>query len=174
MDGKMTNVESPLVIDQFFSPRKHKTIIDSINNIPVEQWTKEDEMDRYIYSSKWIDKLCIYEMDRAREIFKSDTLLFTYGILAYYKNKGSNLPMHKDMNACTYTMDVCLYSKNPWPIIIEDEKYSLTNNQGLCFYGEDQIHGREPFEEGNEVLVLLIHFAERDHWWFQTNNMECV
>lgn len=108
----------------------------------------------------------------ARDIFKSDTLLPTYALLVHYESDKADLLKHKDSNACTYTIDICLYQNTPWPLWIEGKPYTLEENQAVGFYGEEQLHWREQFPnpETNEVGMLFLHFVEPDHWWFNENN----
>jgi hypothetical protein len=170
----MVKVSEPKVIRNFFPEDRYKKIMGVIESLRKDEWSFQSGTSRYTLAEKWIDKLAIYELDRAREIFDNDKLLFTYALLSYYNNDQSNLYMHKDDNACTYTIDICLYSKEAWPLIIEEEEYVLNGNDAVCFYGEDQVHGRPEFKKGNNVLMLFLHYADRDHWWFQANNRECV
>jgi len=106
--------------------------------------------------------------DMAREIFESDTLEHSYSIFAHYEGEEAKLPKHKDNNACTYTLDVCLYQDTPWSLWVEDKEYYLEPNQGLAFYGEDQEHWREEFpdKQTNKVGQLFVHFVEPTHWFF--------
>lgn len=108
-------------------------------------------------------------LDKAKEIFESDTLQFTYGLIVHYEGEQANLFKHKDINACTYTLDICLYQNVDWPLFVEGKQYSLSENEALAFYGEDQEHWREDFPEPNwnKVGMLFLHYAEPDHWFFK-------
>ena len=108
-------------------------------------------------------------LDKAKEIFGSDTLKFTYGLIVHYEGEDAKLHKHKDTNACTYTLDVCLYQNVQWPLIVEDQEYNLEENEALAFYGEEQDHWREdfPVRSWNRVGMLFLHFAEPDHWFFE-------
>lgn len=166
-EQKVTKIKDPIVIKNYFAENKYNNILKYINSIDRNRWAYEYESHRYTYQSNYFNTLSILEMDRAREIFKSNTLLYTYSLLALYNDDMSNLKKHKDDNACTYTIDVCLYNKSPWPLIIEDKEYLLYNNEAVCFYGEDQWHERPVFEKDNKVLMLFMHFAEPDHIYFK-------
>lgn len=106
----------------------------------------------------------------ARAAFKSQTLLPTYTLFAHYEgfNPPPSLYKHKDDNACTYTLDLCLYQNETWDLWVEDKPYTLNENQALAYYGNDQMHWREDFPNpGNQqVAMIFFHFAEPDHWWF--------
>jgi len=102
----------------------------------------------------------------AREIF-SPTAIPSYSLYVTYRGFRANLPYHIDDNACTYTIDLCLYQETPWPIVIEGEPFILGENQAVCYYGEDQYHGRDAFPDpmSNEVEMIFYHFIEPDHWY---------
>jgi hypothetical protein len=166
--------KTPIVIDNYFSNDRLNKIVNSINSMPKSEWTYDHLYRRYRMSSPYVTKLSMFELDRAREIFNNDSLLYTYSLFCLYNQKDSFLAKHKDDNACTYTLDICLYAKNPWDMYIEGVPYQSKTNNAICFYGEDQLHWREEMGEDNSVLMMFIHFADRDHWWFQANNTECI
>lgn len=163
----MTKIKSPWVIKKFFTEKKYNQIMNYVNTLNKNQWEYEEIHDRFSVSSQYLDRKCMVELNRARKLFESDTLLYTYSLLAFYNNKNSRLDPHKDDNACTYTIDICLYADKIWPLNVEGNNYYLDKNEALAFYGEDQVHSRPKFEEGNRVLMLFIHFAEPDHIFFQ-------
>jgi hypothetical protein len=174
MEPSMDQTKNAFVIKDFYSPKEYESVMNTAFSFPKSEWEFQEGMDRYVLRNRWTDKLGIYEIDRARNIFNSESLLLSYSLIAIYNNPTSNLQMHKDDNACTYTIDVCIKCKDPWPLIIEGEEYIAGNNDAVCFYGNDQIHGRPPFKEGNSVMVMFLHYVERDHWWFEPSNKECV
>jgi len=106
----------------------------------------------------------------AREAFNSEGLLPTYALFAHYEGQdpAPSLYKHKDDNACTYTLDMCVYQNEPWDLYVDDKPYTLYPNQALAYYGNDQWHWREEFPnpETNVVAMIFFHFAEPDHWYF--------
>jgi len=106
-------------------------------------------------------------LEKAREAFDSPTLLPTYALFAHYEGNAS-LYKHKDDNACTYTLDMCLYQNEPWALYVDKAAYTLQPNQALAYYGNDQYHWRESFPnpETQHVAMVFFHYAEPDHWWF--------
>lgn len=169
MVGKsaMKKIKSPWVVENFFSENEYYRLMKYINSLNKNQWWHEPLHNRLAFSSQYLDRMSMLQLDRAREFFESKTLLYTYSLLAFYDNKNSRLIPHKDDNACTYTIDLCLHSDKIWPLNVEGNDYYLDKNEALLFYGEDQVHSRPQFEEGNRVLMLFIHFAEPDHIFFQ-------
>lgn len=144
--------------------------MDTINGFNKKSWEYDNSCNRYLMSNDYLDRISMYELNRAREEFDSDNLLYTYSLLSFYDEKKSKLEAHKDNNACTYTFDICLYQNEPWPIVVEDKEYILKPNEALCFYGEDQLHYRPDFKDGNKVLMMFMHWAEKDHWFFHADN----
>lgn len=106
----------------------------------------------------------------ARELFGSQTLLPTYTLFAHYEGKdpAPSLYKHKDDNACTYTIDMCVYQTDTWDLWVEGKPYTLTENQALAYYGNDQEHWRDAFPKPGDqhVAMIFFHFAEPDHWFF--------
>lgn len=107
-----------------------------------------------------------YLLPLVREVFQDNTILPSYNCWARYTGLNSNLPAHKDKNACTYTVDYCVQQHEPWPLYVEGEEYVLQENQSLIFMGEDQEHWREQFAPGNMVEMIFFHFVRPDHWYF--------
>lgn len=104
----------------------------------------------------------------ARETFDSDTLLPSYALFAHYETRAAQLFKHRDNNACTYTIDMCIYQKEPWALWVADRPYVLKPNQSLAYFGNDQWHWREEFPspETNHVAMAFFHFVEPDHWYY--------
>jgi len=104
-------------------------------------------------------------LDRAKEFFCSDTLVPSYSMFTHYTKDGW-LPKHKDDNACTYSIDMCIYSNTDWPVYVEGNPYNIAENQALMHYGNEQEHWREGVcGEGNYVGMAFFHYVEPDHWW---------
>jgi hypothetical protein len=137
----------------------------------IDTFDFDPSQSRYYIGSRSEPRLNRYHqllLPVAQKAFQSTTLLPTYSIFMHYEGEGAKLKKHTDINACTYTLDLCLYQKREWPIWIEGEPYTLFPNQALSMYGNDQIHWRDeiPEKESNHVAIVLFHFAEPDHWYF--------
>lgn len=106
----------------------------------------------------------------AKKIFNSETLMPTYTLFSHYEgdNPKPSLYKHKDDNACTYTIDLCLYQTIPWDLYVEEKPYTLYQNEALAYYGNDQMHWRQEFPglKDDHVAMIFFHFAEPDHWYF--------
>lgn len=160
---------APLLSDNSFK-RLQRICRNSYKNFPYTE-----EFGRYYINDKEFKPLTSYLehlVPIARDKFNSETLEASYAIFAHYEGKEAKLPKHKDNNACTYTIDLCLYQNTPWGLWVEDKEYMLQENEALAFYGEDQEHWREDFTdpENNVVGQVFFHFVEPDHWFFDENN----
>ena len=105
---------------------------------------------------------------KAKELFNSEKLDFSYCLFSIYKGNRANLYYHVDDNACTYTIDLCIHQNTPWPLHVVDQEFVLDENEAVCYYGEDQYHWREKFPDpkNNEVAMIFYHFVDSDHWFF--------
>jgi hypothetical protein len=93
----------------------------------------------------------------------------TYAIICLYKDK-ANLEMHKDFYCNRYVLDFCLYQKYPWDFYVEEEKFTMEENDIVSFYGEAQDHGRKdyPNPEENVVCNIMFVYAEPEDWFFNS------
>lgn len=165
-------MKDPLVVNDLLSPEDYAkllTYLDKPKNFGFDPGFSRYSIgdSELLILAELADKLT----ETAREAFDSKTLLPTYTLFAHYEgqNPSPSLYKHKDDNACTYTLDMCVYQKDPWDLWVEDKNYCLYPNQALAYYGNDQMHWREEFPnpESNYVAMIFFHFAELDHWWFK-------
>ena len=113
-----------------------------------------------------LDQYAEYLLPLAKRTFNSKTLLPSYSAFAHYEGVGAKLIPHKDDNACTYTIDMCLYQTEPWDLIIEGTPYTLQENEAVAFYGNEQKHWRNSFPnpEHQKVGMAFFHYVEPTHW----------
>lgn len=160
----------PQVIKNLFSEADFKELNDCLGQEPL-LFNLDKLYRRYFTSDREVPQLkdaLEALVPVARRLFNSETLLPTYSMFAHYVGPDARLPRHKDDNACTYTIDCCLYQTLPWEIWIEGRPYSLKPNEALAYSGTDQLHWRESFpgKHGDNVAMIFFHFAEPDHWFF--------
>ena len=159
----------PLLPENSFK-RLQRICRSSYKNFPYSE-----EFGRYFINDKEFKPLASYLehlVPLARDVFNTETLVPSYAIFAHYEGNQASLAKHKDNNACTYTIDLCLYQITPWGLWVEGREYMLDENEALAFYGEDQEHWREEFPNPvtNQVGQVFFHFVEPDHWFFDENN----
>lgn len=165
----MVKIIEPTIVKNIFEEQDYIALRNLFND-NVYSFERQDSLGRYVIADNAMPELKIYAekvLPKVREIFGSKTLLPTYTLFAHY-DRNANLYFHKDDNACSYTMDLCLYQKTPWDIWVEDKPYTLYPNEGLAFNGNDQLHGRKDFPDAdnNHVAMIFFHFVEPDHWYF--------
>lgn len=159
----------PIILDRVFDEKdvEHlKSVLTSGNQ--VKDW-KDSKNRRKVLKFKELDGYFSKKLEPlAKKIFKDENLKSTYAVYLDYNQPTSRLPMHKDNNACTYTIDYCVSSRTPWGIIVEGEEFFIGENQGLAFMGGYDSHGRGdmPDPENNRVEIIMFHFCPSDHWYF--------
>ena len=150
---------------------KEEEVKDLINNIPD---LKDAFLDvprfRYIKDNDYITNLGKHLESLAKKVFKENNIKSSYSIYCKYFGK-ANMNMHKDDNACTYTIDLCIRQTEPWGLWVEDKEFILNPNEALCYMGNDQTHGRYPKDLGPDGSVELVffHYVQPDHWFFTGN-----
>lgn len=164
-------MKEPVVVDNFLNKNNYDKLLDNLKN--PKQFSYDPGFGRYCVGDgelpilKELSNKLILD---ARKIFNSDALMPTYTLFAHYEgvNPEPSLYKHKDDNACTYTLDMCVYQKESWDLYVEDKPYTLYPNQALAYYGNDQMHWREKFPnpKNNYVAMIFFHFAEPEHWYF--------
>lgn len=164
-------MKEPLLVNDVLSSEDYEVLTNAVSNPKSFEYQKG--FSRYVVADNSLPilkKLAEKLIPVAREAFGSETLLPTYTLFAHYEGQDPvpSLYKHKDDNACTYTLDMCLYQTEPWDLWVENKNYTLYPNQALAYYGNDQEHWREKFPnpETNYVAMIFFHFAEPDHWFF--------
>lgn len=164
-------MKNPQLVDNLLTSEDYLQLLSSLDN--PKSFEFDPGFSRYYVGDgvlPILGEIAEKITTAARKVFDSDTLLPTYTLFAHYEgqNPAPSLYKHKDDNACTYTLDLCLYQNEPWDLWVENKNYTLYPNQALAYYGNDQIHWREKFPnpETNRVAMIFFHFAEPDHWWF--------
>lgn len=165
----MTQVKEPMLVEPVFNDVDFNRL-KSLFNDP-KSFEFQEGFSRWVAADNRIPELNHYAYlitPMARELFGSKTLLPTYTLFSHYEGPDAKLWKHKDDNACTYTVDMCVYQKHSWDLHVEGKPYTLHPNQALAYYGNDQEHWREAFPEPNtnHVAMIFFHFAEPDHWFF--------
>lgn len=165
----MYKIKDPEIIDSVFLTQDianlkqyAKSMKQNFPNYDISfgrhQWANTEEL--YFFHNRLLDI--------ARKHFEDDSILPTWNLLSIYEGTQAKLWRHRDDNACTFHLDVCIYQNEPWDLWVEGKPYKLLENQALAMYGNDQEHWRERFPnpETNEVCNAFFFFAKPDHWYF--------
>lgn len=167
----MINIKEPRIEKNIFDNNYFEYIKNYFKNHDV---VKKDEY--HFYGSKRIDtfndevlkKAHEDLLPKARQMFESETLLPTYAVFSEYSGKQAYLDQHLDIGPCTYTIDLCLYQNSQWGLFIEGKEYFFSENEGIVFYPNHQLHwrGEFPDPDKNKVAIILFSYVEPDHdWW---------
>lgn len=151
--------------------------LKELQKYAMSLWSSSETYDKSFGRHQWANTpelTKFHEMltDLAREEFESHTLSPSWCLMSIYEGDQAKLWKHKDDNACTYHIDLCVFQKTPWDLWVEhngeSKPYTLQENDGLFMYGNDQEHWREAFPnpETNLVCNAFFFFCEPDHWYF--------
>jgi hypothetical protein len=163
----MINIKNPEIIKNVLTDEDFYRLSNTLKMHTRDIEDYDEYFGRYSFQHPIIEEFLNKLVPLARKIFNSDTLISSYAMYAHYEGKNANLYKHKDDNACTYTIDLCLYQSEPWDLWVDDIAYTTHENEAVIFYGNDQLHWREKFPnpESGYCGVIFFHFIEPDHWW---------
>jgi hypothetical protein len=167
------NIKKPFIIKNILPEES----LEKIQKYAMKMWSTDPNYNETFGKHQWsnIEELKQIHNDltnTARKYFDRKDILPSFNSLSIYEGKNAKLWKHKDDNACTYHLDICIFQKTPWTIFIEHEgkveEYLLEENDGLFMYGNAQKHWRKDFPnfENNLVVNAFFFFVEPDHWWF--------
>lgn len=165
----LVDIKNPIIIKNIFDIKYFNALLTDINKFKNSEKFFDVSLKRYITSGNEIPMLKQAGeilLPIANKIFNNNKIISYDQICAHYEGPQTKLYKHKDAVPNIYVIDVCMYQKTPWDIIIEDRRYSLDINDALCFYPGNQIHWREKFPdpENNIVGMVQFYFAEEGHW----------
>ena len=165
---KLKIVKDPLILDKLFNDEDFKKLKDYLYNKEKSPNSYDKGFGRYAFSDSIVDEYAQKITPFAREVFNSDALIPSYSLFAHYEGEEANLWKHVDDNACTYSIDICVFQKTGWDVWVEvngeNRSYMLKENEGLFMYGNDQLHWREDFPEPESNLICnaFFFFCEPD------------
>jgi hypothetical protein len=161
-------IVQPIKITNVLTEEQTKDLIDSFKDLVTP--LHDESRSRYISYSNYIEDIGKKLEPLARIIFKQNNIKSSYSVYCKYFGKAS-MNMHKDDNACTYTIDLCIRQNEPWGLWVDGQEYILNPNEALCYMGNDQLHGRQPKDLGSDgsVEMIFFHYVQPDHWFFTRN-----
>ena len=120
----MTNKE-PKILKDLFSLEDFDILKTYLYAKPKLEEHFDPTFGRYIFNDPLINSYLDKLVPVARDVFNSKTLLPSYAVFAHYEGKHASLFTHVDDNACTYTIDVCVYQTEPWDLNVDNKGYTL-------------------------------------------------
>lgn len=150
-----------------------KNELETLQRYAMKMWSTRPNYDKSFGRHQWanteeLKRFHLLLEDIAKEYFEEPDIKASWCLLSIYEGKDAKLWKHKDDNACTYHINLCVFQKTPWDIWVEGEPYTLMENDALMTYGNDQEHWREDFPdpENNMVCNAFFFFCKPDHWYF--------
>lgn len=163
------------IIDNIFTQEQIDRIYSYVENCDKDKIKNENPWGQTVFYIKEFNS----RFDGAEDIF--DTIeniiereygkkLNILGIqFARYDNSTHippNLGNHVDsvFKKPMLTFDIQLNSTIDWPIIVNDKKFTLKNNQALTFSGTHQVHSRENvvFSDSDRCDMIFCHLEHSD------------
>jgi len=122
-------MKEPLLINSLLNAEDYTRLLESLDN--PKSFGFDPGFSRYCIGDGGLPilaELANKLTETAREVFNSEALMPTYTLFAHYEGNSPSpsLYKHKDDNACTYTIDMCVYQKEPWDLFVEDKAKDFT------------------------------------------------
>jgi hypothetical protein len=158
--GLIKNVLSPYDFDRLRMHFKDNTKLDSMSTdvFGRKMLGHQEEQILQEFSELLLPKV--------REYFRTKTCVPSYTLFAEYSDETISLEKHRDVNACTYTLDLVLYQGDPWALFIDGKAYTANPNEAILFMGEEYEHWRETlYNNTGKIGVVFFHYVEPDHWF---------
>jgi hypothetical protein len=159
----------PVILGSLFSTEDVQALRELIDSgEPLKNW-RDPHNDRRVLKFTDLDEYFSKKLEPiVRAVFEDTTALSSYAVYLDYNKPTSQLPAHKDNNACTYTIGYSVSAKTPWPFIVGDREFIVEPGDAIAFMGGHDSHGRPPMPdpENNRVEVVMFHFCPADHWYF--------
>jgi hypothetical protein len=161
-------MKNPLIIKNVLSEQDFRQLQQYVKDLDRLSIGHSDEFSRYEFGgSDILNRLHKELLPLAKNFFENEDIVPSFNFGSWYYGKAS-LEKHRDVNACTYTIDLCVYQTTTWDLYVEGVPYTLNENEALLYYGESQKHWREDFPDGEDNVVCNVFFfyVEPDHWFF--------
>jgi hypothetical protein len=170
------NKVKPHIVKNFFTSEEVDVLLSIINYQKIAKDLGEFYSPLVLpnMARMQIEVMYLPSIQRKLEIFASEIVgeevfMSHNSYLSYNKEHSPEvnprLPVHYDSDNyfSKLTMDYQLNSNVDWPIVIEDEYFSLEYGDLLVFWGAGQAHWRDPvlFKEGDNTEVLTMHFSTK-------------
>jgi hypothetical protein len=158
--GLIKNVLSPYDFDRLLMHFKNNPTLDSMGTDQFGRKLLGDQAEPILKEFSEI------LLPKVKEYFGTDKCVTSYSLFAEYSDEIISLEKHKDVNACTYTLDLLLYEGDPWALYVDGKAYIAKPNEAIMFMGEEYEHWRETlYNNTGKIGVVFFHYVEPDHWF---------
>lgn len=156
------------IVDNVFSESELSNIYEHISNTPEDRQQYQDVFAQTAYFSWMPENIINKIVSVVNDNFDTKLILRELSFARYANTRGKNplLFPHTDetFKEQRVTFDIQIKATKPWSIIVENEPYTLRDNQALFFSGTHQVHWREKleFEDSDYVDMIFCHFSEEN------------
>ena len=165
-------LSEPKILQNFFTDE----MLERVKKIVDKTGIGTDVLQFHTMLARWeapisfdedIEEYCL---NKAREVFKDNTLKKAYFYVVRYQLKDGCVPHlweHTDQNGTQTTIDITVDNSANWGIIVEEQHFDQNPNDAIIFCGQQHIHSRPPFpttDPEKYTTVLFLHFTLPDHW----------
>jgi alkylated DNA repair dioxygenase AlkB len=165
-------LSEPKVIKNFFTNEMLERVKQIVNNtgMGTDALQFHTMLARWEASIDFDDDIEEYCLNKAREIFKDNTLQKAYFYAVRYQFKDGCVPHlweHTDQNGTQTTIDITIENTANWGLIVEEQHFDQNPNDAIIFCGQQHIHSRPPYpttDPDKYTTVLFLHFTQPDHW----------
>lgn len=162
----------PKIIKNFFPAE----MLERVKKNVADTGLGTDRLDFHTMLARWeapvqfdpdIEEHCI---QKARELFKDDSLKKAYFFAVRYQRKDGCIPHlweHTDQNGTQTTIDITIENTANWGLIVEGQHFEQNPNDAIIFCGQQHMHARPPYPTQDPekfTTVLFLHFTQPDHW----------
>jgi len=163
----------PTVVKDFYPEEMFNRVCEKVNSLGMDP---QGQSKYHTMIGRWespvgFDKdIEDYSVQRAKDIFKDDTLLKAYFFVVRYQKYQGCIPHlweHVDQNGTQTSIDLTIENTANWDLIVEGVSYSQKPNEAVVFAGQQHMHARPPYPSDSEdvyTTVLFMHFTQPDHW----------
>jgi len=165
-------LSEPKVISNFFTNDMLARVKQIVHNTGMGTDASQFHtmLARWEASISFDEDIEEYCLNKAREIFKDNTLKKAYFYAVRYQIKDGCIPHlweHTDQNGTQTTIDITIENTANWGLIVEEQYFDQNPNDAIIFAGQQHIHSRPPYpttDPEKYTTVLFLHFTQPDHW----------
>lgn len=163
----------PFLVNSFFTDELFERVKQHVyaTGIGTEQ------IEYHPFFARWEISALVFDEDiesfclnRARELYKDNSLVKAYFFAVRYQIKDGCIPhlwKHYDQNGTQTTIDIIIDNSAEWPIFVEGKTFEQGENDAVLFCGQQHVHSRPPFptrDESKYTTALFLHFTQPEHW----------
>jgi hypothetical protein len=163
-----------------FTDDQIKEIYDIVNNTKIENTHLQEWAGHRAWNITFPKSIEDTITKAAREVLGDGIVLEgDYSFARYTPEWGVEcklFPHYDTRDAQRITFDIQLNADEPWGIVVENEMYSLENNQALIFAGTQQIHWREKkkLKPDTKIDMVFCHLKYVDPRPYDENQIEIL